>query len=241
MTNDPLDPPKPEFSDGAYALTKLGLSIVPGAGLAAELFGLIAPPLERRRDEWMKLVIEALRRLEEEQPERFRQLALSDLFASVCLQAAQAAMRAESEQKRVMLAAAVVNAARGTNFDADLQTTFVRYLDELTSSHIVLLSTLAENEVEVQRAGGYPQLLALFRQASASKCDEERFLLLCGDLNTRLLLRLSPYLETFKDLAETPVMAAEGPNEEPPLLARVTHIGHLFLAFVATDSEAPAT
>jgi len=240
MSDEPLAPPQPSLGDRAFSLVRLGLAAIPGTSAAAELLGFISSPLDRRRDEWMRRVVAELRRIENEQPQRLAELAESELFASVCLQAAQAALRAENAQKRQMLAMAVVTSARGSDIEGDLQLTFVRYLDELTATHVGILSVFADHEADLRQTGGYPQMLQLLRQRSAIQCNEERFMLFCGDLSARLLLRLSPYLENFNDLIETPVITAEGPHEGAPLLARVTDIGRSFLRFVGSGSTAQA-
>jgi hypothetical protein len=61
-------PPKAGIGDAAHAIARAGLGTIPLAGAAATelLNAIITPPLERRRNEWMKEVGEALRSLEEQ-------------------------------------------------------------------------------------------------------------------------------------------------------------------------------
>ncbi len=60
------EPPERSKGDIAHGATRAILSVVPWiGGSAVELFQfVIAPPLERRRDEWMRLIGEAIRDLE---------------------------------------------------------------------------------------------------------------------------------------------------------------------------------
>jgi len=62
----------PEATAGDHAHTLAGVDSIPVVGAASEMFRkLIVPPLEKRRQEWMKVVAEVLRKLGE-RPGRVR-------------------------------------------------------------------------------------------------------------------------------------------------------------------------
>ncbi len=234
MTGPNLRPPDKSIGDHAHTLVKAGLNIIPVfGGTAAELLGaVISPPLERRRNEWMLMIADSLSRLEAEEPARFARLAESDEFASVAVHAAQAAIRAAESQKRRLLANAVRNSARGIDIRGDIQVMFVRFLDELTATHIAVLATFAAKESGVWNAQGYSDLQALISDTPGQQPNAEEFLLICRDLDARVLIRLSDYLADVPGLVERPVIVAE--SDEDSRLAYVTGLGKSFLAF--TDS-----
>ncbi len=66
MPNDKYLPPDQDKGDAAYAAGRALLSAIPVAGGAAvEIFQyIITPPIEKRRNEWMKIIGEALKDLE---------------------------------------------------------------------------------------------------------------------------------------------------------------------------------
>src|SRR6266571_8793264 len=103
MKRDPeLDPPKKTAGDAAHALIRAGLSAIPVAGgTAVELFqALVTPPLERRRDTWMREVGEAIQRLESEKKIQLDQLQKDEKFLDTLMQASGAALRTSQEEKR---------------------------------------------------------------------------------------------------------------------------------------------
>ncbi len=57
MTGNGSEPPKETKGDLAQVLAQAGISVIPVlGGPAAELFGyIVKPPLEKRRDVWLKL------------------------------------------------------------------------------------------------------------------------------------------------------------------------------------------
>ena len=56
------EPPKSSTGDTAHLAAKEILSLIPGASGLFEYF--LKPPLEKRREAWMKMVAEALKDLE---------------------------------------------------------------------------------------------------------------------------------------------------------------------------------
>lgn len=70
--------PERSAGDVAHSAVRAGLSLIPFAGGAAvELFNLIiAPPLEKRRDEWINSIVGGLKILDEE----FEAFSLEDLL-----------------------------------------------------------------------------------------------------------------------------------------------------------------
>lgn len=138
--------PRKTSGDTVHAVARAALSFIPVVGGAAtELFQLvIAPPLERRRDEWMQDISVALRELEKTVAGfRVENLSSNEAFIDLTLQATQSALRNSSKVKRRALRNAVLNASLSSNPDIMLQQIFVQLLDSLTERHIQVLTLLA--------------------------------------------------------------------------------------------------
>jgi len=134
--------PQPGGWDHAHLAVKAALSALPVAGgPAAELFAaIIAPPLARRRDEWLQSLADALAMLQERvQGFRAESLADQEEFVSAALQASHAAMRTHQKEKIEALRNTVLNVALGRAPDEDLQAVFLGYVETLTTWHIRIL------------------------------------------------------------------------------------------------------
>lgn len=142
---DQLTPPKSTAGDKAHALAKAGIGSLPLVGAAAtELFEmLIAPPLERRRQEWMEAVAEGLRSLEQEHRIDFEQLKDNENFIDMVMQASQVAMRNSHQEKREALRNAVLNSALPYPVDETRQKMFLNLVDMFTFWHIRILKLLS--------------------------------------------------------------------------------------------------
>ncbi len=134
-------PPDRTTGDLVHATVKAALGSIPLLGTAAaELFGLVvAPPLERRRREWMREVGEALSRAHVEKAIDLERAANDDSFLDTALQASRLALCNHQEEKIYALRNAVVNAAAPQAPSASLQQFFLRLVDEFTVWHLRLL------------------------------------------------------------------------------------------------------
>jgi hypothetical protein len=127
--------------DYVYAAVKAGLASIPvGGGAASELFAVvITPPLEKRRDEWMREVGEGLRRLEQEREIDLAALAENDQFVDIVMSASAAALKTSSQRKREALKNAVLNVASDNSPEESLAQVFVQLVDQFTEWHLKIL------------------------------------------------------------------------------------------------------
>ncbi len=142
-----LKPPRPTVEDVGHALVKGLISAIPAlGGPAAELFGfVIAPPLEKRRNEWMNAVAEKILELEQEQTGfKVEELAGNQLFLTVVMHATVAALRNHQTEKLAALQNAVVNTARGIDLEENLQLLFLDMIDSLTPLHLNILGYFSD-------------------------------------------------------------------------------------------------
>ncbi len=155
----------------------------------------------------------------------------SEQFQSVLLHASWAAVRNHQLEKLSALKNAVLNAARGTKSSEDLQLLFVRYVDELTPTHLVVLDVLGKCEADVANLESYQDLFALFTAKTNKQIDNLFFKLVCDDLKARSLVRISDHLTDFPGLYDVDNIVAEDDNKNPRIL--VTDLGRAFIAFIS--------
>jgi len=135
--------PKITKGDVGHALAKGVIGAIPiGGALASEIFNLvIAPPLTKRRDEWMESIAEGLKKLEEKvKGFKIENLSRNDSFITTVMHATQAAIRNHQKEKLEALRNAVLNAALPEAPEEDLQMIFLNYVDSLTPWHIRILT-----------------------------------------------------------------------------------------------------
>ena len=91
------------------------LSAIPTiGGPALELFNtIIAPPFERRRNEWLESLANRLDALEKEKRLKIEQLSGNEEFISVVMHATTVAIRNHKQEKIDALRNAVLNSALG--------------------------------------------------------------------------------------------------------------------------------
>ncbi len=157
VTELKYEPPKRTVGDIAHALVKGAIgSVPPVGGFAAEVFGIvIAPPLDKRRSDWMDQIGEGLRALEGKvEGFRIEELSSNDAFISIVMHASQAAVRNHQTEKREALRNAVLNVAIGNAPEDDLQLMFLNWVDSFTTWHLRILR-LFQTPVEHGKKVGF--------------------------------------------------------------------------------------
>ena len=173
------EPPQRTRGDFVHTLVKAGLSAVPVVGgSAAEVFALIiAPPLEKRRDEWLQELADIVNELERRQPSVTpEELSKNDAFISATLQASQIAMRTHQAEKRECLKNALFHVATQESADDQAQAFFLELVDVFTVTHIEILRLFSNR-------AAFPQ--ERFRALDANRSLTDFIVL---DLNARGLL-----------------------------------------------------
>jgi len=138
---DQITPPKPCTGDATHAVVRAGLGSIPLVGAAAtELFNwLFKPPMERRRDEWMREVGECLMTLEGKHGVDLTRLRDDDSFFDVVMQATHVALRNSHAEKREALRNAILNTALPQAPEGSQRQMFLNYVDVFTVWHLRLL------------------------------------------------------------------------------------------------------
>jgi len=147
MKDEPNKLPQPQTGDYVHGIVRAGLSAIPGIGSpAAEIFALIlAPPLTKRRDEWLQDLYADLKKLEERVGGfKIENLVENEAFISATLQASQIAIRTHQEEKRQALRNALINIVLGRSLDEETQLFFLGLIDAFTVTHLEILRLFSD-------------------------------------------------------------------------------------------------
>ncbi len=157
---DPDEKLKPTKADAAHAFVRGVLSTVPVAGgPAAEFFSaLVAPPLARRRDRWIREIARTLKQVQEQVDGlTLENLSQNEQFITSLLHAGQIASRTHHREKLKALRNAVTNAALPNPPDDVTQQLFLNQVDDLTPSHLKVLAYFDDPAAwTAQRGFAYP-------------------------------------------------------------------------------------
>jgi len=163
VTEPKYEPPERKIGDVAHALVKGAIGSAPLVGnFAAELFGIvIAPPLDKRRAEWMDQIAQGLTEVEGKvEGFRIEDLSNNDAFISIILHASQAAIRNHQAEKREALRNAVLNVAIGKAPEDDLQLMFLNLVDSFTTWHLRILRLFQTPEEHGKKVGMSPDQIS---------------------------------------------------------------------------------
>lgn len=133
-----------KVKDITYAVAKGLVSSIPVAGaVVSELLGaIIAPPLEKRREEWMNDVGERLKKLEEDEGLDLNSLSTNEQFIDVVLQATTLALKTSQEEKLLAFKNIISNAAKDENPDSARVHIFLSLVDSFTEWHLRILNLI---------------------------------------------------------------------------------------------------
>lgn len=221
------EPHKRTKGDIAHAVAKAAIGSIPVVGSAGvELFAyVVEAPMEKRREEWMRSVGDAIAELRDRRHIDVDALRDDPAFTDTVVAATQSALRTREAEKLDALRNAVTNAATGINIDAALRQTFIRYVDELSPWHLRLLAFFENPERWANdRNIALPELMA----GSPSHVMETALPELQG--------RRDVYDQWWADLAAKGLVGSgalhtmmSGPGTRAP---RTTDLGLRFLRFI---------
>jgi hypothetical protein len=147
-------PPKSRGSETALTIAEAAVSAIPlVGGSLAVLSELLRRTLSRRREQWLDLLAHAVSELEERVSELSEPLGQNENFATAVQHATEIAMRTHREEKLHALQNAVRNSALKAVPDEDSQVMFLRFIDELSASHLLVLAVLDDPVGSVMRSG----------------------------------------------------------------------------------------
>lgn len=141
---DPVAPQPPQQSSAAKwsgTLVEAGASAIPllGGPLAVAIATVFGYAYGRRVDKWREDLTSTVQYLIDHRGVSVEDLADDDEFLDAVATATRVAATTSSEQKRQFLRNALTNIGLGHAPDADKQAVYLRYIEELTPSHMRLL------------------------------------------------------------------------------------------------------
>lgn len=224
-----FSPPKHSTGDTAYLVVKAILS--PIAGATELLERLISPPYQRRTDEWMKVIAEVLRNLEQNKGIKMEELQNNDLFITVVTQASRIAIGNHQREKLESLKNAIISSA-SLHEKEDIQLVFIRYVDELTPSHLYLLRLFINEEERLGKIKSYREALEMVADANIDIASKDDLRMLVGDLSTRGLIRVSRDIEDDEDIYHANSILTEDTNDDLPRII-VSEVARKFIRFIS--------
>ena len=224
----------PQKRDKAYTAIKAAIALIPGVGgsIAELLPMIIAPPLEKRRNQWLSDIAKNLKSLEEKVDEfRIEDLSQNEIFITVVMHATQVAIRSHQQEKLKALRNVVLNAAMPKAPEDDKQLMFLNFIDEFTSYHLRILHFFDDPESWGKRHGiSYPKNWGhgnLFR--------------ILGVAFEELKERRDFCDQVVQDLYNKGLMGTESLHGimtvEGMFVSRTTEMGKEFLAFISSPNK----
>jgi hypothetical protein len=228
-------PPEPTTSDRIHSLAKAAISAVPTiGGPGAEVFSaFFSAPLERRRQRWLVQLAAVIEQLVYDQETTVERLQGDERFVSAVLAATQVALRHASDDRIVWLRNGLVNIASSATTEAELDMRMIRLADQLEPSHVRLLAFLDQSRAQIATIQTYEELYRLVKSdLDWDDLGQGRFRVLCEDLSTQSLIRVSPHVSDYGDVFQ-PDFVTVGAEEARTTIS-VSWLGEEFLSFISS-------
>jgi hypothetical protein len=229
---DKYTPPQPDSKDTAHLVVKAALSFVPGASDLFEYF--VVPPMQKRLGKWREEISQALLYLLENQGVKLDDLQGNEQFVTIVAQATSIAIRNHQKEKLEALKNVIVNSVTSPEIEEDLQLTFIRFVDELTPSHLYLLRLFINNKVEIECLKSYLSIYQLVSAKASNIPSKDQFKMLVSDLNVRGLIYVSRDIGDFEDIYQASSLLLESTNDNLPRII-ITDIAKMFMAFISDN------
>lgn len=230
MLETPKDK-KPE--DLIYSAANLLLA---STGVGGQLFQeILRSPYQRRVEEWQIKITDTVNAIQQEFGLSVKELSEKPAFVTILISATQVALRTHHERKLETLQKIVAKAADLTKeeIDKSLLEVFVRYVDELTPLHMLILGRMKIEGARLRFYKSYPQLLHLLNKQLPNLSKYE-FILVLQDLSARGLIRISKDVDDFGDLFFEQPLSQESMDDSLPRF-EVTSIGLDFIEMLTVN------
>lgn len=136
------DVEKTTIADIAETSTAAALSLIPGVG---ELFNrLVMPFAERRRNDWIESIENRLKELQSKYPDIDKLLTDNEKAISAILYASPLALKTNNHTKLTALQNIIINTILEPNYEEYKIQMFLRFVDDFSELHILLLKFLNE-------------------------------------------------------------------------------------------------
>ncbi len=231
-----LEAPLDEGEGLDMTVVKIVLGFVPGVGGAlAEIAGHFNNNLARRQEFWMVQVSEAINALQKRSGLTVDELMKNEAFTSFLLQATPIALRNHQKEKITTLKNALASVGNPEFSDEDLAFQFLRYIDELTVSHLSILRLISSRADAFKEVKSMQQAFEQLTQEEPADISPLLARTYLRDLDARGLVNAID-LEDLPDFESKAVYIAAEQTDRHPL--QLTELGEKFLSFIAVESPA---
>ncbi|MCB2199041.1 hypothetical protein KQI63_06520 [bacterium] len=243
MDKSKLVPPQKDGRDIVHAAVAGTTGLIPVAGAAAnELYkAIILPAFDKRNQEWQEAVSEALNELLDREIVDYEKLSTDEEFITILIKANFIAWQDQRKEKREALRNAALNSAKGIDIDPDFQQQFLRWIDELTVSHIQILQYLYRNMDKFLQVNSFEGIRIKFQKDTGSGIKANEITLLIQDLDRRDLIEISSEIDdqrvVRKKVPENTGRVITREIQERPKM-KTTRIGLDFLRFIKNPLDA---
>jgi hypothetical protein len=225
-----IEPPISPATELTAAAIKGLVSGIPGAGgVLSEVGDLLLNPLKRRNERWMIEVSTAINTIERRFNRLPSALASDEQFTTFLYQATLTALKTHQAVKLQALRNSVVNSAKQVDSEADIGLQYLRYIDELSSSHLVLLSELETNAARYAEFATLEEVHVSLMNDAVVGIDRSMLRAFLQDLQSRLLIHFSDLDELPEFASKKSAMLLEGSTVRP---ISITPHGASFLSFI---------
>lgn len=226
MVEYPTDEKAEKYLAIAYGL----LSIVPYAGgILAGVGKYYFDPLEQRRKQWVIDVSGALNEIEKRFAILPEILRADEHFISFLLQATEIALRNHQVEKLQALKAAVIASIDPAQPSEDLAFQFLKYVDELTVTHVRILVALEKDEAGALKSKSLEEAFSNLTKILPQPLERSVFRTFLHDLDARGLIWIGDVTDfsEYESGQSYPILEDSKPKE-----IAVTAVGHSFLTFI---------
>lgn len=231
------DQPSSQTKDTTAAIIKGVVSAIPiVGGLISEVGNIYLNPLERRKQEWMQEVASAIQEIQGKYSALPENLQKNERFISFLYQATIIALKNHQKEKLRALRGALISAADPNLPSEDVALQFLRYVDELTPTHLHILSCLSKHIGQFARVDSLEQVLGIFGRFSSLKLDRIEFRLFVLDLDARFLIQMVDLKDLPEFASRASYVALQASARKP---FEVTSLGRQFLEFVQDQKITP--
>jgi len=199
----PHPPDKPKL-ETAVAVAKGLVGLIPAGGLIGELANRLNP-LEKRKQAWLVQVADAINEIQDRFEILPEQLWSDERFISFAWEASLIALKNHRHEKLSALKVAIVSMTGMNTSEEDVAFQFLRYIDELTVTHINILVCINSNAQKYRGISQVEKILSITESILGESLDRGSFKSFLTDLERMYLIR-------SHDLEDLPEDGPKGPD-----------------------------
>ena len=235
MSDNPLEVPEAGSGDVLHVAMTAALSAVPFVGLGELFKFIVAPSLDKRREQWMKLMAEAVQELQNRKGFDLAALRDNEEFITLLIHATQSALKTHLDLKRHMIKRALINSVL-IESAFDEKELYLNLLDRLTPSHVdilLLIEREKQSTATVDYAQHFHENMCGRKDPTALSIETLPFLAFLGDLQQAgLIVASTGFVVMDADVDQPKFMVYEDSNMSGLPRMDVSDLAHRFLRFI---------